>query len=183
MREHLKTALLSLALFTLLTGVAYPLALTGAARLLWPKKSRAVDTDLIGQAFDHPGYFWGRLSAIGYASFDAEKLTGSSGSNLGPLNPALREAAEARVKALGVQGPVPVDLVTASASGLDPHISPEAAEIQIARVARARGVDEATVREVVRSRVEPRTWGVLGEPRVNVPSVNRELDRRFGKPR
>jgi K+-transporting ATPase ATPase C chain len=145
-----------------------------------------VGSALIGQPFDDPKYFWGRLSATSpapYTAFNAEKLTGSSGSNYGPLNPALLEAAQGRIKALreadpGNTMPIPVDLATASGSGLDPHISPAAAAYQVGRVARARGMSEAAVRQVVAQHTEGRALGLLGEPRVNVLAVNLALDQR-----
>jgi K+-transporting ATPase ATPase C chain len=188
-----------LAFFTLLTGILYPVALTGIAQLFFPGRAngslivrdgKAAGSSLIGQPFDQPWYFWGRLSATSptpYSPFNAEKGTGSSGSNLGPLNPALREAAEVRIKALRQAAPtddrpVPVDLVTASGSGLDPHISPAAAEFQVPRVARARGRSEAEVREAVTRHTETRAFGVLGQPRVNVLKLNLDLDARFGRP-
>jgi K+-transporting ATPase ATPase C chain len=183
----------SFSLLTLITGVLYPLLVTGAAQLLFPHQAngslvlrdgRAVGSELIGQSFDDPRYFWGRLSATGafpYNAFDAETLTGSSGSNYGPLNPALLEAAQARIDALraadrGNAAPIPVDLVTASGSGLDPHISVAAALYQVPRVARARGLDESTVRTLVDEHTEGRQVAFLGEPRVNVLLLNLALD-------
>ena len=150
------------------------------------RHGQPVGSELIGQPFDDPKYFWGRLSATSpapYTAFNAEKLTGSSGSNDGPLNPALREAVQGRIKALqeadpSNTAPIPVDLVTASGSGLDPHISPAAAAYQAGRVARARGMSEAAVRQVVAQHTEGRTLGLLGEPRVNVLLVNLALDQR-----
>jgi potassium-transporting ATPase KdpC subunit len=187
MRTELRPALVLLAVFTVLTGLVYPLALTGAAKLVFPRQAegslvvrggRAVGSHLIGQPFSEPRYFWGRLSATAPVPYDA---AASSGSNLGPLNPALLDAARARIAALraadpGAVGPVPVDLVTASGSGLDPHVSPAAAEYQVARVARARGLDPGVVRAVVRRHTEGRTLGLLGEPRVNVLEANLALD-------
>lgn len=189
MDSLLRPALVMLALFTLLTGVAYPAAVTGLARALFPAEAggslvrargRVVGSALVGQPFDEPGYFWGRPSATGPSPYNAEA---SSGSNLGPTNPRLRELVAGRVAALraadtGQRAAVPVDLVTASGSGLDPHISPAAALFQAGRVARARGVPEATVRALVASHVEGRTLGLLGEPRVNVLALNRALDAR-----
>jgi K+-transporting ATPase ATPase C chain len=183
----------SFALLTLITGVFYPLLVTGAAQLLFPDRAngsilmrdgRAVGSELIGQSFDDPRYFWGRLSATGafpYNAFNAETLTGSSGSNYGPLNPALLEAAQARADALraadpGDDAPIPVDLVTASGSGLDPHISVAAALYQVPRVARERGVSEDQVRRLVGEHTEGRQFGILGEPRVNVLLLNLALD-------
>jgi K+-transporting ATPase ATPase C chain len=196
MLSQLRPALVSLGIFTLLTGLLYPLVVTGLAQVLFPgrangsliigKNGQPVGSTLIGQPFDDPKYFWGRLSATGpapYTAFNAEKLTGSSGSNYGPLNPALLDAVQGRIKALqdadpGNTAPIPVDLVTASGSGLDPHISPAAAAYQVGRVARARGMSEAAVRQVVAQHTEGRTLGLLGEPRVNVLAVNLALDQR-----
>jgi K+-transporting ATPase ATPase C chain len=183
----------SFALLTLITGVFYPLFVTGAAQLLFPRQAngslllrdgRAVGSELIGQSFDDPRYFWGRLSATGafpYNAFNAETLTGSSGSNYGPLNPALIDAAQARIDALRAADPgntasIPVDLVTASGSGLDPHISVAAALYQAPRVARERGLTEAEVRALVDDYTEGRQFGFLGEPRVNVLLLNLALD-------
>jgi K+-transporting ATPase ATPase C chain len=195
MLSQLRPALVSLGLFTLLTGVLYPCIVTGLAQVLFPgqangsiimRNGQAVGSELIGQPFDDPKYFWGRLSATSpapYTAFNAEKLTGSSGSNYGPLNPALLDAVQSRIKALreadpANRAPIPVDLGTASGSGLDPHISPGAAAYQIGRVARARGMSEATVRQVVAQHTAGRTLGLLGEPRVNVLAVNLALDQR-----
>jgi K+-transporting ATPase ATPase C chain len=171
---NLRPAAITLLLLTLLCGFVYPLAITGVA-LLFPHEA----SDVIGQPFTSPGYFWGRPSAAGY---DA---TASAATNLGPSNAALTKQAADRIAALEAADPgnhaaVPVDLVTASASGLDPHISPAAAYYQAARVARARGVPEAQIRALVAIHVEDRTLGVLGEPRVNVVRLNRALDERFG---
>lgn len=190
---QLRPALVILALMSLLTGLAYPLLVTGLAQLLFPAQAQgslimqdgqAVGSELIGQPFDDPGYFWGRLSATGtfpYNAFNAENLTASSGSNYGPLNPALLEAVQARVDALkaadpGNTAPIPVDLVTASGSGLDPHISPAAALYQVPRVARARGLSLDQVKALVEAHIEGRQLGVLGEPRVNVLRLNLALD-------
>jgi K+-transporting ATPase ATPase C chain len=161
--------------------VAFPVQANGSLILV---DGQAVGSELIGQAFDAPEYFWGRLSATGtfaYNAFNADNLTASSGSNYGPLNPALFEAAQARIDALraadpGNTAPIPVDLVTASASGLDPHISPAAALYQVSRVARARGLSEDQVRALVDEHTEGRQLGFLGEPRVNVLKLNLALD-------
>jgi potassium-transporting ATPase KdpC subunit len=193
MKGIIRPAVTLLGVFTVLCGLAYPAAVTGAAQLLFPGEAsgsmiasggRVVGSELIGQPFtsDDPGYFWGRPSATSRAPYDA---AASSGSNLGPSNPALREAVAARVKALrdadpGNRARVPVDLVTASGSGLDPHLSPAATRYQVPRVARARGLPEAAVRGLVERHVEPRTFGVLGEPRVNVLRLNLALDRLAG---
>jgi K+-transporting ATPase ATPase C chain len=193
MRSQLRPALVALGIFTLLTGLVYPLVVAGIAQVVFPwqangslivRNGQPVGSALIGQPFDDPKYFWGRLSATspaGYTAFNGDKLTGSSGSNYGPLNPALVEAAQARIKALqeadpSNTAPVPVDLVTASGSGLDPHMSPAAAAYQVGRVARARGLSEDTVRQMVAQHTEGRTFGLLGEPRVNVLTLNLALD-------
>jgi K+-transporting ATPase ATPase C chain len=187
MRSELRPTLVVLALVTMLTGVVYPLAVTGVARVLFARQAagslivrdgHAVGSRLIGQSFSGPQYFWGRLSATSPAPYNA---AASSGSNLGPLNPALLDAARARIAALHAADPaapaaLPVDLVTASGSGLDPDVSPAAAEAQVARVARARGLSEPAVRDLVRQHTEGRTWGVLGEPRVHVLELNLALD-------
>jgi K+-transporting ATPase ATPase C chain len=195
MLSQLRPALVSLGIFTILTGVLYPCIVTGLAQVLFPGRAngsiimrhgQAVGSELIGQPFDDPKYLWGRLSATSpapYTAFNAEKLTGSSGSNYGPLNPGLLDAVQGRIKALqeadpANKAPIPVDLVTASGSGLDPHISPAAAAYQIGRVARARGMSEAVVRQVVAQHTEGRTLGLLGEPRVHVLAVNLALDQR-----
>ena len=176
MLKEIRPALLAFVALTLLTGVLYPLAVTGFAQL-FPRQAGG-DPSLIGQPFSDSKYFWSRPSATGPMPYNA---AASSGSNQGPLNKALLEAVANRIKALreadpGNTKPVPADLVTASASGLDPHISPAAAEYQLARVARARKMDEAMVREVVAAHTEGRTFGLLGEPRVHVLRLNRALD-------
>jgi K+-transporting ATPase ATPase C chain len=193
MFTQLRPAIVSLLLFTLITGVIYPLVVTGIAQGLFPsqangslilKDGKAVGSKLIGQSFDDPKYFWGRLSATStfpYNAFNAATLTGSSGSNYGPLNPALLDAVQARVDALkaadpGNPLPIPVDLVTASGSGLDPHISVAAALYQIPRVAKARGMSQEAVRALVDEYTEGRQFGLLGEPRVNVLLLNLALD-------
>jgi K+-transporting ATPase ATPase C chain len=178
-----------LALFTLVTGLAYPLVITGMAQVLFPHQAngsliregeRVVGSELIGQPFDAPRYFWSRPSATAPQPYNG---AASSGTNQGPRNPAMREAVAARIAALRAADPgntaqVPIDLVTASASGLDPHISPAAAYYQVARVARVRGLAADAVRKLVDAHVEGRTFGVLGEPRVNVLLLNRALDRQ-----
>lgn len=189
MLKELRAALAMLVFMTLLTGVAYPLAVTGIAKLAFPRQAagslvekdgRVIGSDLIGQAFTDARYFWGRPSAAG-AGYDAAN---SSGSNLGATSKALAAAVARRVAALKAshpdrQGPVPADLVTASGSGLDPHVSPEAALWQAGRVAAARGAPEADVRRLVAGQVEGRTFGFLGEPRVNVLRLNLALDRHW----
>lgn len=194
MSSQLRPALVILLLLTLITGVLYPLVTTGIAQVAFPHQAngsiitdtgKPVGSELIGQQFDAPKYFWSRLSATGtfpYNAFNAENLTASSGSNYGPLNPALLAAVQARVDALhqadpGATSPIPVDLVTASGSGLDPHISVAAALYQAPRVARERGLSEAQVRDLVAQFTEGRQIGMLGEPRVNVLKLNLALDR------
>lgn len=188
MNSLLRPALVLLALLTALTGVAYPMAVTAIGRVAFAREAggslverggKVVGSALIGQPFDEPRYLWGRPSATTPHACNASS---SGGSNLGPSNPALAEAVLARIKALRDAdpengAPIPVDLVTASASGLDPHISPAAARYQTARVARARGIDEVRVRALVERHVEGRTLGLLGEPRVNVLLVNLALDQ------
>ncbi|GJQ53280.1 MAG: potassium-transporting ATPase KdpC subunit [Anaerolineaceae bacterium] len=193
MKTQLRPALVMLALLTLITGVVYPLAVTGIAQLAFPHQAngslividgKTYGSELIGQNFDDPKYFWGRLSATAvtpYNAFDAETLTASSGSNYGPLNPALIEAVQARIDALKAADPdntlpIPVDLVTASGSGLDPHISVDAALYQAGRVASARGLSEADVVALINQHTEGRQFGFLGEPRVNVLLLNLALD-------
>ncbi len=187
MAAQLRSALTMFFILTILTGLAYPLAVTGIAQLLFPhqangsliyKDGKPIGSTLIDQPFDDPKYFWSRPSATAPFPYNA---AASSGSNLGPTNPALTEAVKSRVANLkstdpGNDTPVPVDLVTASGSGLDPHISPAAAEYQVRRVARARGREEAFVRTVVRQHTEGRQFGMLGETRVNVLALNLALD-------
>jgi K+-transporting ATPase KdpC subunit len=187
MIRQLKPALILFALLTLLTGVLYPLVVTGIAQLVFPRQAngsliirdgQTVGSTLIGQPFDDPKYFWGRLSATSPFPYNA---AASSGSNLGPSNPALMAAVQARIDALkaadpGNTLPIPVDLVTASASGLDPHISVAAAYYQVPRVARARGMTEAAVIALINQYTEGRQFGFLGEPRVNVLLLNLALN-------
>lgn len=173
---------------TILTGAIYPLVVTVIAQVLFPKQANGslirhreqlVGSDLIGQPFSGPEYFWGRLSATSPIPYNA---AASSGSNFGPLHPGLAEAAESRITALKEAGSVgenfPVDLVTASGSGLDPHISPAGAEFQVSRIAKTRRIPEDTLRQLVRQYTENRQFGVLGEPRVNVLQLNLALDQR-----
>ena len=183
----IRPAVVLLALFTLVTGLFYPLAVTGLAQVVFPAQAngslieqngRVVGSALIGQPFDDPKYFWGRPSATSPFPYNA---AASSGSNLGPSNPALIDAVQARVAALraadpGNTEPVPADLVTASGSGLDPHISVAAALYQAPRVARARGLDAAVVGQLVEKYTEGPQLGLLGEPRVNVLKLNLALD-------
>ena len=176
MLKEIRPALLVFLALTVLTGVVYPLAVTAFARL-FPLQAGG-DPMLIGQPFSDPKYFWSRPSATSPQPYNGAS---SSGSNQGPTNKALAEAVAERVKALreadpGNARPVPADLVTASASGLDPHISPAAAEYQLARVAKARGLDAEKVRALVTQATEGRQLGFLGEPRVNVLRLNLALD-------
>lgn len=192
MMNLLRPAAVLLGLFTLTTGVAYPFVVTGVAQIAFPEQAngslilrdgRTVGSALIGQAFDDPRYFWGRPSATSPVSYDARA---STGSNIGPTSPALLASVRDRVAALRsahpehAGQPVPVDLVTASASGLDPDISPAAALFQVGRVARARGLNKDHVRSLVERSVEGRSLGVLGEPRVNVLRLNVALDALAG---
>jgi K+-transporting ATPase ATPase C chain len=176
-----------LVIWTVLTGLVYPLAVTGLAQLLFPHQAngslvvrdgQVIGSELIGQYFDQPKYFWSRPSATSPFPYNA---AASSGSNLGPTNPALIEAVKGKLAALRAaepanDNPIPVDLVTASGSGLDPHISPAAAEYQVRRVARARGLDENSVRALVAQHIEGRQLGFLGERRVDVLQLNLALD-------
>lgn len=185
----LRPAVVLLLVLSAITGIVYPLAITGVAQLLFThaangslieRAGKPLGSELIGQAFSDPRYFWSRPSAT--APF-ADNAASSSGSNLGPTNPALRDAVRQRIDALraaepGNATPVPVDLVTASGSGLDPHISPAAANYQVARVARTRGLAQAQVVALVTQATEGRQFGVLGEPRVNVLKLNLALDGR-----
>jgi K+-transporting ATPase KdpC subunit len=185
--SSIRPALVVLALLTLLTGVAYPLLVTGIAQAAFPSQANGslirrgdeiIGSAWIGQEFESPAYFWGRLSA----TTPAYNAGSSSGSNLGPLNPALVAAAKGRADALRAgdpsnRVPIPVDLVTASGSGLDPHISPASAYYQVHRVAVARHLDDARVKTLVDALVVGRDLGVLGEPVVNVLLLNLALDK------
>jgi K+-transporting ATPase ATPase C chain len=186
MWHQFRTSFILLTCMTLLTGVLYPVFVTVVAQAIYPfeaggsvvwHEGRPVGSALIGQPFSKPEYFWGRLSATSRIPYDA---AASSGSNAGPLNPVIGERAEARIAALRREDPsvqsVPVDLVTASASGLDPHISPAAAAVQVKRVATARRMPEEKLRALVREHTEPRQFWVLGQPRVNVLALNLALD-------
>lgn len=187
MWQQVRPAVTLFVLLTLLTGVAYPLVTTGIAKLAFPQQAAGSlieqngqlrGSALIGQAFDQEKYFWSRPSATGPMAYNGGA---SSGSNLGPTNPALHAAFAARVAALkqahpAQTGAVPLDLVTASASGLDPHISPAAAQYQLERVAKARGMSVAQVAELVAQASQGKQWGVLGEPTVNVLQLNLALD-------
>ena len=193
MISQFRPALFMLLIFTIITGVIYPLVVTGIAQVVFPHQAngslividgKAYGSELIGQQFDNPKYFWGRISATGtfpYNAFNADNLTGSSGSNYGPLNPALMEMVQARVDALKAADPanslpIPVDLVTASGSGLDPHISVAAALYQVNRVAQARGLSQDAVKTLVDQYTQGRQFGFLGEPTVNVLELNLALD-------
>ncbi len=192
MLSQLRAAIVSLLAFTVITGIAYPLLVTGIAQAAFPreangslitKKGNPVGSRLIGQPFDDPRYFWGRLSATTDTNAKplAYNAAASLASNLGPSNPALLDEVRARLDALRKDDPestepVPADLVTSSGSGLDPDISPAAALFQVRRVARARGTDEAKLRSIVQAHVRNRQIGFLGEPRVNVLELNLALD-------
>jgi potassium-transporting ATPase KdpC subunit len=187
MLAQLRPAIMVFALLAVITGVIYPYAITGVAQAVFPAQANGsliyrdgqpVGSALIGQPFDDPKYFWGRLSATSPFPYNA---AASSGSNYGPLSLALADAVTARMDALKAadpdnRQPIPVDLVTASGSGLDPHISPAAAFYQVPRVARARGLSEDQVRALVARFTEGRQFGILGEPRVNVLKLNLALD-------
>ncbi len=187
MWKHVRPAIMSLVLLTVLTGLIYPMAVTGIAQVVFPRQAngslivkdgKAVGSELIGQPFDDPKYFWGRPSAT---SPFPDNAGASAGSNLGPTNPALKKTVQDRIDALQAvdpdnKSPIPVDLVTASGSGLDPHISPAAALYQVHRVATARKMDEAKLRQLVDQHTEGRQFGFLGEPRVNVLKLNLSLD-------
>jgi len=191
MLNHIRPALVMVVLFTGLLGVAYPLAVTGVAQAAFPSQAngslvkdadgKVVGSALVGQAFVQPAYLHPRPSAAG-EGYDA---SASSGTNMGPLNADLAARVKddtAKLKAENPTGAIPADAVTASASGLDPHVSPQYAAFQISRIAKARGVKEAQVREVIENHIEGRTFGVLGQPRVNVLLTNRALDARLGRP-
>jgi K+-transporting ATPase KdpC subunit len=185
--RQLKIIILFLVIFTIITGVLYPLVITGIVQIafhhqangsLIEQNGNITGSELIGQSFSGPEYFWGRLSATSPVPYNADS---SSGSNLGPTNPDLAKAVQARIEALKAldpenNQPVPIDLVTSSASGLDPNISVAAANYQIARVARYRGLSQATVAGLVERFTEGRQLGILGEPRVNFLKLNQALD-------
>lgn len=187
MKTLLRPAVSLFVLLSAITGLVYPLAVTGIAKVAFPeaaagslivKDGKAIGSRLIGQNFSDPKYFWGRPSATGPMPYNA---SASGGSNQGPLNPALVDAVKGRVEALRAADPdnmlpIPADLASASASGLDPHISPAAAGYQIGRVAKVRKIPVETVRVLVNQNTEERQWGIFGEPRVNVLKLNIALD-------
>lgn len=187
MKTLIRPAISLFVLLSIVTGIAYPLVVTGIAKASFPeaasgslivKDGKAVGSHLIGQNFTDPKYFWGRPSATGPVPYNA---AASSGSNQGLLNPALSDAVKGRIATLKATDPdnprpIPADLVNASASGLDPHISPAAAEYQIERVAKARRLDPSVLKALVAKNTEDRQWGVFGEPRVNVLELNLALD-------
>ena len=193
MKKDLVVALRMTAATLLLTGLAYPLIVTAIAQVVFPWRAngsvvsdggRVVGSELIAQGFESPAYFQSRPSAAGADGYDAAN---SAGSNLGPTSQKLRDRVAADVARLRAENPeaaaeVPADLVTTSASGFDPHLSPAAAQWQVARVATTRGVPEGDVQALVDARTEPRTFGLLGEPRVSVLLLNLDLDRKFGRP-
>jgi potassium-transporting ATPase KdpC subunit len=186
--NQIKIAIRATIVLTILTGLAYPLLVTGLAQAFFHRQSNgslvqnngiAIGSELIGQRFTKPEYFHGRPSAAGNDGYDA---TASGGSNLGPTNQKLVDRVQADIKRFraenpGFSGPIPADLLTSSASGLDPHISPASAEAQLARVAAARGVPADRIQALVDRRTEGRQWGIFGEPRVNVLLLNLDLDR------
>ncbi len=189
MIKHLKPAVILFVILTVLTGVIYPAVVTGLAQLLFSNEAngsliagsdgKPTGSSLIGQSFSNPAHFWGRPSATGPFPYHAGA---SSGSNLGPTNPLLADAVKARIEALKAadpdnKAPVPVDLITASGSGLDPHISPAAADYQINRIAKARNMQAEKLRALVDANTESRQWFFLGEPRVNVLRLNLALDQ------
>jgi len=192
MKTLFRPALTLFVLLSAVTGIVYPVAVTGIAKVLFPdaaegslivENGKPVGSRLIGQNFADPRHFWGRPSATGPMPYNA---SASSGSNQGPLNPVLKDAVKARIDALKASdptqtAPIPVDLVTASGSGLDPQISPAAARWQAPRIARIRGLSEAAVSKLIEAHTEGRQFGLLGEPRVNVLTLNLALDR-LGKP-
>lgn len=192
LKQSIRPAVVLFILLSIITGVVYPLTTAALGKWLLPnqangslieKDGKLVGSSLIGQNFTEPQYFWGRPSATGPYPNNA---AASSGSNQGPLNPALAEVVKSRVNAMKVADPdntlpVPVDLVTASASGLDPHISPAAAAYQASRVAKARGLSAVSVQALINENTEGRQWGVFGEPRVNVLNLNLALDKKYCK--
>ncbi len=193
MISHMRPAFSIFIVFTILTGILYPGLVTVIAQTLFPHQAngslirqddQTIGSSLIGQPFANPKYFWGRVSATSPSPYNAAS---SSGSNLGPTNAALMTAVQDRVNALKQydtsKNLVPVDLVTGSASGLDPHISPAAAEYQVARIAKSRNLSEATLRDLVAQCTQRRQFGLLGEPRINVLELNIALDKDKGSER
>jgi K+-transporting ATPase ATPase C chain len=192
LKQSIRPAVVLFILLSIITGVAYPLVTTALGKWLLPtqangslieKDGKIIGSSLIGQNFTEPKYFWGRPSATGSYPNNA---TASSGSNLGPLNPALAEAVKSRISTLKASDPnntlpIPVDLVTASASGLDPHISPAAAAYQASRVAKVRGLSVSSVQALIDDNTDGRQWGVFGESRVNVLKLNIALDKMLRK--
>lgn len=188
MLSLIRPALVSMAFFTLLLGIAYPLAITGIAQAALPRQAngsliisggKVVGSELVGQNFSEPQYLHPRPSAAGSDGYDA---SASSGSNLGPLNPDLAKLVGERAAALHAQGvteTIPADAVTASGSGLDPDISPEFARLQVERIAKARGIEPRLVAQLIEAHIKGRTFGVLGQPRVNVLMTNLALDARY----
>jgi K+-transporting ATPase ATPase C chain len=186
-RQQIKPAIIAFIILSVITGIAYPLFVTGVARVFFHDKSsgsliyrdgKLIGSSLIGQSFEDPGYFWGRLSGTSPVAFNA---AASSGSNVGPMNPALVEAVNIRINALKSADPgnanlIPIDLVTSSASGLDPHISLAAAYYQVPRIARVRGFPQEVVKTIISVHSKDRFWGVLGEPVVNVLELNLAID-------
>jgi potassium-transporting ATPase KdpC subunit len=187
MWHQIRTAVTLFLVMSVLTGIIYPLAVTGLAQALFPRQANGslvkineekTASELVGQPFSRPEYFWGRPSATTPVAYNG---TASAGSNLGPTNPDLKAAVQMRIAALRAadpenRSPIPVDLVTFSGSGLDPHISPAAALYQVSRVAKARGIDEGNVAELVRKHIQDRQFGIFGEPTVNVLRLNMALD-------
>jgi K+-transporting ATPase ATPase C chain len=187
MWQSIRTAVLLFAVMTLLTGIVYPFAVTGLAQVLCHRQANGslikineekTASELVGQPFSEARYFWGRPSATVSVAYNGAS---SVGSNLGPSNPTLKETVQKRIASLRAADPenslpVPVDLVTASGSGLDPHISPAAALYQVPRVSRVRGIDEGKVAEIVRKHIQDRQFGIFGEPAVNVLRLNVALD-------
>ncbi len=190
MIKEIKISLIVLVLMTVLTGILYPLGITVAAKIFFPHQAagslivqdgKVIGSELVGQNFDDPRYLWGRLSATSPVPYNA---AASSGSNLGPMNPVLLDNAKARMDALVAAGSnassaIPIDLVTASGSGLDPHISPASAEYQVERIAKAGLIPAEKVREIIRDHTTGRTFGFLGEPRVTVLTVNLALNQLY----
>ena len=187
MINQIRPAITLTLAFTLLTGLAYPLAVTGIGQAAFPAQANGsrveqggviIGSSLIGQPFSRPGYFWPRPSATGSEPYNA---SASSGSNYGPTDARLVERVAGAVAAYGGAAPIPADAVTASGSGLDPHITPENARLQVARVAAARGVDAAEIEQLLATMTEAPLLGILGEPRVNVLALNLALDRLAGR--